>query len=155
MGDQPAVDPEALLGEPVEHVGGRRRLAAGLGERLALLEGHKAGDVVRPLADQLGCPSHDRAALRGGLVTPYLEPALGGVEGAVEILDRGVCHRTDHLPRRGVVDRDRAPVGCVDPGVVDEEQSVRVGHGSVPMSVDDVQRDEAHGIMAYPARRPA
>ena len=121
VGDQPPVDAEALLGEPVDDVGGRRGLAAGLGERFALFEGDEAGDVVDPVADQLRRAAHDRAALGRGVVAPHLEPALGRGEGAVEVGDRGVGDRADLLPGRRVVDGDRAPVGRVDPVIVDEE----------------------------------
>ena len=97
-GTDAAVDPQALVGEPVDDVGGRHRLALGLDERLALFEGHEAGDLVRPLADQLGRPSHDLAALAGvGHARPRTRAARRRGRGRGPTSRRGPPNRS--LPR--------------------------------------------------------
>ena len=64
--DHVAVDAPRLLGKPLDEGCGVADLAAGLGERLALLGGHDDGEVFLVLEHQRVQPlEHGRAILRG------------------------------------------------------------------------------------------
>ena len=66
-----AVDALAFLGEPLDEAGAVGDLALGLGERLALLGGHDARQVVRRAACSRSNHLHRiAAALLAGLVAP-------------------------------------------------------------------------------------
>ena len=54
MRDDVAVGPFPFLAEPFERVGRMQDLRLGLGDRLALFHGQRAGHAIGPLAHQLG-----------------------------------------------------------------------------------------------------
>src|SRR5699024_8391689 len=129
--DQPPVDAEALVGEPVDDVGGREDLALRLANRLALLEGHDMGDPVGPLAHQPGRGPHDRGPLCGGLVPPVAEAAVSRLQRPVQVGDRGVGDRADDPAVRRVADVERPAVRGLTPLPVDEQTGIRVGGAAV------------------------
>ena len=61
---------DRLLGVPPEELGGVRRLAAGVGERLAVLQRDQVRDLVGPLGHQLERPAQDLGALRAARSRP-------------------------------------------------------------------------------------
>ena len=71
---------DGLLGEPAQELGAVGDLAAGLGQRLAHLQGHQQREVLGPLGDQLEGPAQDLAALP----RRYLRPGLLGGGGGVQ-----------------------------------------------------------------------
>ena len=73
-----AVDALGLLGEPLDEAGAVADLALGLGQRLALLGGHDARQVVGMLVQQVEPLHQDRAALLGGLGAPGRPGLVGG-----------------------------------------------------------------------------
>ena len=80
-----AIGAAALLGVPVDDVGGDDHLAARLGIGLALLQHHDLRDRVVALAHQVGGLVHDLAAVVGRGGAPDREALLGGLQRLVEI----------------------------------------------------------------------
>ena len=77
------VDALGLAREPLEERGGVDDLALGLGQRLALLVGHHAGDVIGLGEDAVGGAAQDAPALERGQRLPRTERLLGGVDRAL------------------------------------------------------------------------
>jgi hypothetical protein len=96
---------------------------------LALLLGQHGSDVAGTLAHQRGGLPHDLAALGCGHVAPGLEALARGHQRAVEVGTPGVRHAADLQARGRVDDRERAAIGGVLPGAVDEELGVGIVHG--------------------------
>jgi hypothetical protein len=80
-GDAHDVRPLGLLGEVLGKGGAVVDLAARLGERLALLQGHDQGEVFLVLAHQLEPAAQDVAALLRQQRGPAGEGLVGGIDG--------------------------------------------------------------------------
>jgi hypothetical protein len=123
--DDPAVGSLALLGEPLEGIGGMQDLGPGLGEGLALLHREGPREGVRPLAHQVGGLLEDLRAVVGGEGTPGGERLGGGGDGGLGVVPAAVgdpgqgrlVGGVDHVQPRSPL----AP-GAIDehPGFVDD-----------------------------------
>ncbi|MCY1194025.1 hypothetical protein D9M72_53140 [compost metagenome] len=76
--DHAAVDAAAFLGVPVGMLGAGGDFADGFGQRLALVQGHVAPDLLGALARQRRDLAQDGGALHGRGFLPGFEGALGG-----------------------------------------------------------------------------
>ncbi len=94
--------PAALAGGVVGHVDALLDVAAGLGEDLAHLGRHRAGEVVLALEHDLAGAIEDLASLGRGDETPRLERPPCGVDRAVDLGLRRLRRGRDDLARRGV-----------------------------------------------------
>ena len=101
-GNHVAVDAFALLGEPLDEGGGVADLAAGFGERLALLGGHQHGEVLLVLQHQVEPFAQQGGALLGGLGPPGGPGAGGGLDGAAGLRLPHLGNGAQGLARRGV-----------------------------------------------------
>jgi hypothetical protein len=122
-----AVDPAALIGEPLDDVGAGQHLPARLGERLALLHGQQPRDRVDALADQARRGAHHRGALVRGHEAPSIEAAPRRGQREIEVGGRRVGHATDALAGGRVDHVERLGARRVSPLVVDEQAGVGIG----------------------------
>ncbi len=107
----------------------------GLEPVLPDLGAHQAGELVRPLADEVGRAAQHRDPLLPRHVAPRAGLLGGRAHGVVDVLRRGLVHpaeqdggvvRAVHLDRRAVgagLDRPRAPGG---------RRRTRTGRSSAP-----------------------
>ena len=121
-----AVAAAALLGVPVDDVGGDDDLAARLGVGLALLQHHDLGDRVMALAHQVGGLVHDLAAVVGRGRPPDGEALLGGFQRLVEIGFAGVRQVRQRLLGRRIDDVLALAAAVLPPGAVDEKAKLAV-----------------------------
>ncbi len=128
--DDAAVGAPGLLGKPVDDVGAGHGLHPRLGQRLALLEGHQAGDVVGPLAQQVGGAAQQLGALEGGHPAPGGEAPVGRGQGDVEVGPLGMGDGAVHLAGGRVHHVQRlAVLGC-GPGAVDMQHDIGIHRAS-------------------------
>ena len=81
-GDRVAAErADGFLGEPAQELGAVGDLAAGLGQRLAHLQGHQQREVLGALGDQFKGPAQDLAAFTRRDLRPGLLRGSGGVQG--------------------------------------------------------------------------
>ena len=122
-----AVDALGLTREPLEERRGVDDLALGLGQRLALLVGHDAGDAIGLGEDPVGGAAEDAAALERGQRLPRAERLLGGVDRALHVLGGRVDDGADHRARRRVRDLE-APTVALAPVTADRHLVIGFGH---------------------------
>ena len=122
-----AIGAARFFGEPVDGVSAAHDFHPGFGQRLALLHGHQAGDVVGAAAQEVGGFAHDLRALEGADLAPGGEAALGGGQRRVQIDLGGVGDGADHLLIGGVEHLDAAALGAATPGAGDVEEGIGVG----------------------------
>ncbi|GJE71783.1 hypothetical protein CHKEEEPN_3332 [Methylorubrum podarium] len=169
-GNDPAIGAPPLFREPLDDVGGDPRLDARLGERLALLDGHGAGDRLRALAHQRRGPAQHLGPVEGGDLAPGGKAAFGRCKRLVEIGPRRHRDAPDRLTGGGVEDgqglaaASRAPpAGNVERNVEVHEPSPWKGRLSyrrcAPMLARSARRPAEHWREPYErgfaARRPA
>jgi hypothetical protein len=116
-----ADDPYCLLGVPAEEFRGVRHFAAGVGKRLAVFEGDKAGELFPAFGHQLEAAAEDFGAAAGRRGRPFGEGGRGGVNGGEAVLDVGVGDRCDDGGVGGVDDVDSS-AACGVPPVPRDEQ---------------------------------
>jgi hypothetical protein len=126
-----AVGAAALLGAPVDVVGGAEDFRLGLGQRLAFLHGEGARDRVDALAQQLGGLAHELVALEGGRLAPGAEGPGGGFRGALQVGFLGNCELADLGAGGGVENGHGLPALAGAPGAVDQQAYVVI-HGRTP-----------------------
>ena len=113
--DGAAIGALALLGEPLDKAGAIGHLALGLGQRLALLAGHDAGQLVAVSGDG-GKPGVELvAALLGGQRRPGRLRCVGCRDGAAGILGIHVGHLGNDGTAGGVGDLEGAAAGGLAP----------------------------------------
>ncbi|MCY1362541.1 hypothetical protein D9M69_492650 [compost metagenome] len=118
-GNGVAIDALAFLGEPLDEGGGIDDLALGLGQRLALLGGHQAGQVVLVLDHQLEPAAQAVGALLGGQRAPGRQRLVGSLDGAAGLGSAHLRHSADDLAGSRVVHLDGLAAVGIDPGAVD------------------------------------
>src|SRR5271157_4604474 len=109
-GDDPTIGTLAFLREPLEGVGRVQDFEPGLGERLALLLGQGAGDLVDSLAHQVGRPLEDLGTIVSRQGTPGRKRTLRRGDGPISLGPRSIGHfgqdrligRIDHPQRLAV-----------------------------------------------------
>jgi hypothetical protein len=117
-GDALDVRPLGFFGVELDEGGGIVDLAARLGDRLALLEGHDPRQVVLVGEDQLEPGAQERAAGLREAPRPARKGGMGGLDGvgalagrkARDVADRGAGGRVGHGDRRAVARRAPAAV---------------------------------------------
>lgn len=125
-GDDPAVGAPPLFREPLDDVGGDTRLDARLGQRLALFEGHGAGDRFRALAHQRRGPAQHLAPIEGRDAPPRGKAALGRLQRLVEIRLRRHRDAPDRLFRCGIEDGQRLAAAPGTPPAGNVKRNVEV-----------------------------
>ena len=130
------VDALGFLGEPLDEGGGVGDLALGLGQRLALLQGHQATQVVLVLHQQLEPATQLARTFLGGQRAPGRQRLLGGLDGATGFRAAHLRYVADDLAGRRVVHGDGlAAVGiqplAIDIGLLAEQLGVLQLHGSL------------------------
>jgi len=133
-GNGVAVDALGFLGKPLDEGRGVGDFALGLGQRLALLQGHQATQVVLIGHDQLEPLAQLAGALLGGQRTPGRQGALGGFDGTAGLGAPHLRHATEDFAGRRVVHGDAlATVGVqplpIDIGLLAEQLRVVQVHG--------------------------
>ena len=113
-------DPHRLLAEPAQELTPVGDLAAGLGERLAHLEGHEQRELVGALGQQVERAPEDVAARSRCRGRPVILRLDGRVEGADAVFGRRVGDLDEHVAGGRVVHRERA-AGALDPLPSDEQ----------------------------------
>ena len=134
-GDRVAAErADGLLGEPAQELGAVGDLAAGLGQRLAHLQGHQQREVLGPLGDQLEGPAQDLAAFPGRDLRPGLLRGGGRVQGRLAVLGAGVGDAQQHLPGGGILDVEGLPGRGRTPLAVDQQAGRnRRQQGALPL----------------------
>lgn len=99
------IDAAALLGVPFRVIGCGYDLIAGLGNRLALIEGQMTRNPVRSLPDQFGDSPQDAAALQRRGPAPRLEAASGRGKRVIKIALRRMRQMSENIARRRIVNR--------------------------------------------------
>jgi hypothetical protein len=127
--DDAAVGAATFLGEPFDDVGGGDHFALRLGEDLALLLCHRAGNLIGALAQQIGGLLDDAAAVIGRLGLPQLEALVGGRECRIEVARCGVGQVRERLLRGRIDDVFATATVAVVPLAVDVKPELRVRHG--------------------------
>ena len=89
---------------PLRVLGTEHDLSDRFGERFALVEGHVAADIVRPLARQLADAAQHLALLERRRAAPRFECALRARQREIEIFARRVRQLPDHLVRGRIKD---------------------------------------------------
>ena len=116
-----AVYPHSLLGVPAQ-VGGRvGNLAAGLGQRLAHLQGHDQREVLGALDHKLVGAAQNLAALARRDVAEADKGLVGGGQSGLGILRRGVCDFDQCLAGRGILNGHRRAAAGVAPLATNKE----------------------------------
>jgi hypothetical protein len=105
-----AADPDRLLGEPAEELGGVDDLALGLGQQLAVLGHHGVGQLVDFGVHQVERPAQDLRALAGRGSGPRFPGRGRDVDrGDALVGGRGGDLGQDLVPA-WIFDRHRGPV---------------------------------------------
>ncbi len=104
-GDDAAIQAPPLLRVPFEDLAAPQDFELRLRDRLALLQGHRGGHLIGPLAHRLHGAENDLGPLGGRGAGPDLEPFLGRGQGIVEILAGRVRHDAEDAFIRRVDDR--------------------------------------------------
>ncbi len=135
-GNGVAVDALGFLGEPLDERGGVGDLALGLGQRLALLQGHQAAQIVLVLHQKLEPAAQLLRTLLGGQITPGRQRTLGGIDGATGFRGAHLRHRAKRFAGGRVVHADGLAAVGIDPGAIDiglltEQSGVFELHGSL------------------------
>ena len=112
---------DGFLGEPAQELRTVGDLAAGLGQRLAHLQGHQQREVLGPLGDQLEGPAQDLAALTRRDLRPGLLRGGRGVQGGRAVLGSGVGEAQQDLAGGGILDVERLPGRGRTPLAVDQQ----------------------------------
>jgi hypothetical protein len=105
-------------------------LAAGLGQRLALLEHDGARDLLAPRHQVVEPAQHRLAALQRGQLAPLALGAAGGLDGGIDLARAGGGVAAHHLVRVGRV-AGLEPTGfAIHPGAADQHAALaREGRG--------------------------
>ena len=114
-----AVGALGFLGEPLNVGSSVGDLAARLGQRLALLCGHEAGEVFLVRHQQVEPATQDAAALGGGGFTPGFQGLVGGGDGALGFGGAATGDGGDGFAGGRVGDIDRLAAIGWDPSAVD------------------------------------
>ena len=142
-GDGVAIDALGFLGEPLDEGSGIGDFALGFGQRLALLQGHQAAQVVLVGHDQLEPLAQLACTLLGGQRTPGRQGALGGFDGATGLGAAHLRHAAEDLARGRVVHGDGLAAVGVQPLAVDEG-----------LLAEQLGVFQLHGVLLYaPPRR--
>ncbi|MNQ76096.1 hypothetical protein D3C85_909170 [compost metagenome] len=118
-GDHVTVDALGLFGEPLDEGSGVGDLALGFGQRLALLDGHQAAEVVLVFHQQFEPATHLIGAFLSGQRTPSRQSTLGSLDGAAGLGGAHLRHGADDFASGRVVDLDGLAAVGVQPGAVD------------------------------------
>ncbi|MCY1362860.1 hypothetical protein D9M69_495980 [compost metagenome] len=118
-GNHVTVDTLGFLGEPLDEGSGVGDLALGFGQRLALLDGHQAAQVVLVFHQQFEPATQLVGAFLGGQRTPGRQSTLGGLDGAAGLGGAHLRHGADDFASGRVVDLDGLAAVGVQPGAVD------------------------------------
>ena len=110
-------------------------LALGVVDRLAVLGGDQARELVRVPVDELAEAEHDARAAHDRDVLPAIERPLRGVHGGVDVGRLGEQHTALFVTGRRVVDR-RAARRCTG------------GLLAGDAVLDGFKLDGAHGVLA-------
>ncbi len=150
------------LGRPagvVAQVGDRAGdVAAGGGERLAVVERLDLGELVAVCLDQLGERVDHPGALGGRELSHRpVERGAGGLGGAADVVGAGVGDLADRLAGRRVDRLEGAAVGGVDPLAADQQPVRRIDElaGGVGQRVGCGGRHAADRNGAFDARSSA
>ena len=94
----------------------------GFDDRLAGVAALEFGECGQVLTDFVGETEEDAAAFLRGCGRPwtFFEGGLGGGDGTVDVVGRGVRDLSDHFFGRGIVDREGLRGLACDPFAVDE-----------------------------------
>ena len=99
-----AGEPQRLAGEEIEDLPGAHRLADALGQRLALLAGEQAAELLAPLENLVAGRLEDVVALLDARARPRRERRLGGGDGALGVVGAAARVVADDLVGVGRVD---------------------------------------------------
>ncbi|MNN34226.1 hypothetical protein D3C81_1480220 [compost metagenome] len=113
------VDALGFFGEPFDEGSGVDDFALGFGQRLALLGGHQAGQVILVLDHQLEPAAQLVGALLGGQRTPGRQGLFGSLDGTTGFCCAHLRHAADDLAGRRVVHLDGLAAVGIHPGAVD------------------------------------
>ena len=119
-GDHVAIDALGFFGEPLDKGSGVDDFALGLGQRLALFEGHQAAEVVLVFDQQFEPAAQLVGALLGGECTPGWQGLVGGFDGAAGFRGAHLRHGAENLARGRVVDLDGLTIVRIDPSAIDK-----------------------------------
>jgi len=121
----PAVGPRGFAGKPPQVIDAHGHLGPALRQRLAVLHGDDAGDLIGTALEAVGDPRQQRAAVAPRERAPGGPGPLGVLEG---LPDRVPADRADagEHPARGRIDHVQ-PMVRLDPLAV-EVQSPRLDH---------------------------
>ncbi len=116
-----AVDAVGLLAEPLEKAGGVGDLAARVGQRLSLLEGHQTGEALGLIAHRRGHGQENGAAI---VRRPLRPVALGGarrLDGLGHVGLRGIGDLGERLAGRRVLDAKAPTADRREPAAADKQ----------------------------------
>ena len=127
----PAVGADRFARVPLEELAPPDDFELGLAERLAVLKGDRAGDLVLAPAHESGGLADHLGPMAGRRLAPHLEAGGRGGQGVVEILRAGDGEPADLLLGRRVDHRHLRAGG--PPLALDVKPKLRVGrHGAAP-----------------------
>ena len=118
-GDHVTVDALGFFGEPLDEGGGVSNLALGFGQRLALLQGHQATEVVLIFHQQLEPATQLVRTLLGSQRTPGRQRLLGSLDGAAGFSTAHLRNMADDLASRRVVHGNGLTAVGVQPLAID------------------------------------
>ncbi|OBX34390.1 hypothetical protein A8U91_03443 [Halomonas elongata] len=120
-GDGVAEGALAFLGEPAHEAGTVLDLTTGIGQGLALLQGHDGGQVLAVGLQQVIPGQQTLAALVGAQRAPLHECRLGGVHRTPDLLDFQHRDMADGLASGGIED------GLLTTGIAVSPLAVDIG----------------------------
>ena len=126
--DDAAIVAATFLGQPVDDVGAGERFDGGFGERLALLDGQIADDLLRAAAHEFRSLAHDLVTLERRDIAPDLEAGNGSGNCFLEVCFGCDRYLTDYFFRGRVDDRQGGAVAGAAPHTGDEHLGSGIGH---------------------------
>ncbi len=151
-----AIDALGLFGKPLDKGSRVSDFAFGLGQRLALLQGHQTTEVVLVFNHQFEPTTQLGATLFGGQRTPGRQRLVSGLDGATGFSSAHLRHGAENLVGRRIVDLDGLATVGISPGAIDVRllaEQLRVFELHCGL-LNSTARGGANGCVRVPRTRP-